>query len=431
MLLPCEDNFLRGYCQDRPTQYVGRYDRLSSEIELSLAELLEAELALQRRTEILKRELEERYDCTVYACFRTIDKYNDGLIDTMNLRMFLRQVGHFATDKELLAIIRRLDTDGDAKVNYSEFSEGIRSSYPPSRPSKLELEDRERTARSQSASKPSRYSSSPLRSSGAYDTPKKELAASSSGFSDARTAERTGSRRKSPIKQENEDSFAFSLKRQIDTEHDLERAKERLAVCHDFNLFDAFRVFDRQARGYISFIDLKYGLQDIGIFAPEEDLRLYYKRYDKNGDGLLRFSEFCDSVSPQDASTAALLNRRQSNGLSPSRYPRDECFTYSTRCAFKDLWNQHFRTEYTEEKCRQELRNKPLFSAFDAFDACDVNRDGVVTKYEIKDLMSSKGFYVSDADASAIIDKYDKNKDGRISYSEFVDEVTPKSPVRI
>lgn len=430
MLLPCEDNFLRSYCQDRPTQYVGRYDRLSGEIELGMAEIMEAELALQRRTEILKRELEERYDYTVYACFRTIDKYNDGFLDTMNLRMFLRQCGHFATDKELLAIVRRLDTDGDAKIGYSEFQEGIRSNYPPSRPSKLELEDRERFARSQSASKAQRYSS-PLRSSSHYETPKKEAASPSRGMSEARTADRTGSRRKSPIKQENEDSFAFNLKRQIDVEHDLERAKERLALCHDFNLFDAFRIFDTPARGYIGFTDLKYGLQDIGIFAPEEDLRLFFKRYDKNGDGLIRFSEFCDSIAPLDAGSAAILNRRSSNGLPPPRYPRDECFCYSTRAAFKDLWNQHFRTEYTEEKCRQELRNKPLFSNFDAFDACDINKDGVVTKHEIKALMSSKGFYISDLDASAIVEKFDKNKDGRVSYSEFVDECMPKSPVRI
>ena len=33
MLLPCEDNFLRKYVQDRPTKYVGRYDYLDYNLE--------------------------------------------------------------------------------------------------------------------------------------------------------------------------------------------------------------------------------------------------------------------------------------------------------------------------------------------------------------------------------------------------------------
>jgi len=34
-----------------------------------------------------------------------------------------------ASNRELTAIIRRLDTDGDAKVNFEEFEEGIRSVF--------------------------------------------------------------------------------------------------------------------------------------------------------------------------------------------------------------------------------------------------------------------------------------------------------------
>jgi Ca2+-binding EF-hand superfamily protein len=44
MLLPCEDNFLRKYIQDRPSKYVGRYDYLDFDIERRLADLIEAEI---------------------------------------------------------------------------------------------------------------------------------------------------------------------------------------------------------------------------------------------------------------------------------------------------------------------------------------------------------------------------------------------------
>jgi len=37
-------------------------------------------------------------------------------------------MGHVATKQELIAILRRYDIDGDAKINYKEFELGLRSS---------------------------------------------------------------------------------------------------------------------------------------------------------------------------------------------------------------------------------------------------------------------------------------------------------------
>jgi len=48
----------------------------------------------------------------------------------------------------LLAIVRRFDTDGDAKINFNEFSDVVKSQFPPIRPSRLEIEEKERFLRS-------------------------------------------------------------------------------------------------------------------------------------------------------------------------------------------------------------------------------------------------------------------------------------------
>jgi len=37
-------------------------------------------------------------------------------------------MGHVATKQELIAILRRYDVDGDAKINFKEFELGMRSS---------------------------------------------------------------------------------------------------------------------------------------------------------------------------------------------------------------------------------------------------------------------------------------------------------------
>jgi len=131
MLLPCEDNLLRRIVQDRPILRVGRYDYLPRDIETSLVDLMERELDLHRKQETLKGDLEVRYDYSTYAAFRCIDKYSEGYINTFNLGAFLKNNGYYATEKELLAIIRRIDTDGDAKLSYAEFADFVRGEPRP------------------------------------------------------------------------------------------------------------------------------------------------------------------------------------------------------------------------------------------------------------------------------------------------------------
>ena len=96
--------------------------------EIELSTLLYHEIGLLRRLKIHKDDLVYRRDYTNYSAFRTVDRYNDGYITVDNLRHFFRFNGFYLTEKEALSIIRRIDTDGDAKVSYSEFVDFISSS---------------------------------------------------------------------------------------------------------------------------------------------------------------------------------------------------------------------------------------------------------------------------------------------------------------
>lgn len=60
----------------------------------------------------------------------------------------------------------------------------------------------------------------------------------------------------------------------------------------------------------------------------------------------------------------------------------------------------------------------------------DLSGRGVVTKDDIRMLMESRGFFISDQDACGVAKKFDFNGDGVITFNEFVDEVRPKSPTR-
>lgn len=114
MILPCEDNFLRNRTLDRPSARVGRYDRLPGDIERALASVIEREIDLQRNLESHKRDLGYQADYSTFSAFNSVDRYRSGRINNLNMGDFLRQNGHYKAEMELTAIVRRIDSSGDA-----------------------------------------------------------------------------------------------------------------------------------------------------------------------------------------------------------------------------------------------------------------------------------------------------------------------------
>jgi Ca2+-binding EF-hand superfamily protein len=59
-----------------------------------------------------------------------VDRLNEGGINFANLKAFFRNNYSYPTEKEIMCVIRRIDTDGDAKVSYSEFSDYMKLLNP-------------------------------------------------------------------------------------------------------------------------------------------------------------------------------------------------------------------------------------------------------------------------------------------------------------
>ena len=112
-----------------------------------------------------------------------------------------------------------------------------------------------------------------------------------------------------------------------------------------------------------------------------------------------------------------MVTRRPSNYRHPI-YRRDDCFNHDTANEFRQVWRTHFRAECQAETIRQRLRSNPFFNVHDAFNSLDLNGDGRITREEFKRIIQSRGFYVSEKEVSEIVEKMDKNKDGRVSFAE-------------
>ena len=90
----------------------------------------------------------------------------------------------------------------------------------------------------------------------------------------------------------------------------------------------------------------------------------------------------------------------------------------------------YLSSESQAENLRQALSRNPYFDASQAFKTCDLNHNGMISADEIRYLMESRGFFISNQEARAVTKKFDQNGDGIITYGEFMTEVRPKSPSR-
>lgn len=108
-----------------------------------------------------------------------------------------------------------------------------------------------------------------------------------------------------------------------------------------------------------------------------------------------------------------------------------DIFTGYTVELFRKVLNKSIENEFHSEKLRQRLSRRPLFDNFEAFEALDIDKNGFVSKYEFRELLANHGFYATQKELDSLMNRYDQNEDGKVSYTEFVREITPKSPEKI
>ena len=83
------------------------------------------EIHFYRITEALKQTLESNKQFDYEMAFAEIDDWNYGYIDPKNLKVFMRKHGILMDENDIMAIIRRMDLDGDARISKEEFIQGM------------------------------------------------------------------------------------------------------------------------------------------------------------------------------------------------------------------------------------------------------------------------------------------------------------------
>ena len=86
----------------------------------------------------------------------------------------------------------------------------------------------------------------------------------------------------------------------IHLEKDLERLKIEIILRDDYNLIDAFGLLDVQGKGYISPVELREALCELGLKCNIDEIHLVFEKFNSLADGMLKYSEFSEAMMPQD-----------------------------------------------------------------------------------------------------------------------------------
>eukprot|EP00347_Sterkiella_histriomuscorum_P010442 403376281 len=221
-----------------------------------------------------------------------------------------------------------------------------------------------------------------------------------------------------------EANLAETLIQMITIETQLEKQKQTLALKSDFNLLDAFRLFDRTVSGEIYTHDLEEGLRKLGVYSLDKrELNLFFKRHDKNQDYKIRYLEFTDGFTPKDRIYADHLSNKRPNY--EARHP-DEAISLKTKLEFGNALRNILRYEGNLEELRILLTSSPLFSINAGFQTLEQSGNGCLTQNDIKEFLESYEFFATQKEIELLFDKIDRDRDGKISYGEFFSEFAPK-----
>jgi len=130
----------------------------------------------------------------------------------------------------------------------------------------------------------------------------------------------------------------------------MESLKNDLSLKSDFNLLDAFRFFDIRGKGYVSKYELEDGLKEFGVYPTSAELYLIMRKYDKDSDSLIKYTEFCDMITPSATEYANIMTKRIPTYADIDDL--DVVFRWDTKKSFGNLLNMIIQHEVNSEALR-------------------------------------------------------------------------------
>lgn len=131
-------------------------------------------------------------------------------------------------------------------------------------------------------------------------------------------------------------------------------------------------MLDKQGKGFLTGPDLSQVLQEMNIFPHKEDVFLFTRHYDRDSDGRLLYSDYCDAFSPLEQQSSECLSKRESHNNNLC----SDFFSCETKEIYRRLLKLHFTFEESNELLRKRLSKRQHFNVHTAFSMLDYDSNG-------------------------------------------------------
>ena len=220
-----------------------------------------------------------------------------------------------------------------------------------------------------------------------------------------------------------EQNFLKFINKLIEIESKIEEAKINLLMRSDFNVEDAFRIFENPENESISFADLQKGLKQLGIFTSLKEVKLLMKRVDIKNKGYINYGDFFDLLVPFQKVYRDNAERRIPSSFIPS-YNKAEIFLLSTKIYLTNLFRLIISCEDQLNILRENIIGvkTQLEKIFNKIDNTGLD---YITDMELYIYLKNNGIECNELENSLIFIRFDKNRNGKVEIWEIEEELTP------
>ena len=430
---------------------------LNYNVETALVRVFEKELELIRSIMQLVADVKKRFDFNVDNIFHMVTGCDT--ITHESVKHFLSKNEVVFTEEDVKAVIKRLDINKDKHVDIWEFSafllfpenykccciahncclrsicgmaNRVECKYVTNEYSKEEA--RKRTSNLALRMSPQRKYSprsplSPLRCGTSHSTtqPNTSISMSTNNNCTAINDKSRSSNAHTSIHtyipyETNTNWFLSYIKDVMTFETQIEHAKIELAMYNEFNVEDAFRIFELDGRGFVNVADLKYGLSLLGIYATPNDVKLLMRRVDLKHKGHLSFGDFFDLVTPFEKDYRSMIENRATCERVLLQCGKENAFGIRTKICLQNLLRLIINAESELEHRRMEIVNDVTNVAKEAFRKMDRNGLGKVNDQEMNEYLQRNGVFCSERENGLVFIRFDRNRDGKVELWELIEE---------
>ena len=215
--------------------------------------------------------------------------------------------------------------------------------------------------------------------------------------------------------------FNDFLKALMNAEKEIEQKKIDLALMPDFNCEDAYRIFEKNGRGYLTKDDLKYGLYLLGINVNDFMINLLFKRFDLKKLDEINYADFFDMLIPFEKQYRNDVEQRPPHSF--NAFQCVEIFSEKTVIHLRNALNTIIKYENEINEMRKGFsilirRLKDIFRMF------DVNGLGYFGFEEFINYLKDNDMLEESLNVDLLFIRLDKNRNGKIDFTEIADEIT-------